>query len=1327
MSYPDINRDDFLQDLLARKEYYSLKADPVRNFRDPPEARHDPLTGKYLKIHSHQLFVRNFENPNTPYKKCHLMHSTGSGKTIAAITTAQEFVKMYKKMYASAAAKMPGRRHMMELDKTTPTVFVLGFGGTKAAFVRELLRHPEFGFITISEKEELVKRQKLAEAGLPDDIRQLRDYYNFLKKRITNKTKDGFYRFFGYQEFVNRLFLSDEVKLTDLEAQAIQKLRAGENVTLEDIIYQYIESGKIQVNTQLLQQFENSFLICDEIHNTYNMNMKNNYGVAIQFVLDSTPSMRALTMSATPINNSPTEVVELINYLVPKDQKITKREFFENSRTLRPGKLQRIGELSRGRFSYLQDISLKYFPRREFMGEEIIIPKDIENFRSGEAIPYLKFVECPMSEIHQATYFNYLDMVAKGVVEEPLLVEEESSERVPGVADQKEIIREREAESTPTADNIAITEDLNDDDEPEAGPYIDEETVDEPILGVQPTTKYSYHSIPTDGYTIYDLVYPNPESDKIGLFRSGETRNKIALASQEWKDRNKVMIKKVSAVNSVITGDFLLRENIGKWSTKNATLIDLIHQIIAESEGDPEKCQKIMIYHDRVKMSGVLQVQQLLSRNNMLDEYSEPVDTTICCVCGKPMVEHATSDINAETPTGHAFRPVRFVMAHSDIEKTTMEQSLARYNSPDNAHGTKFMILVGSKIIKESYDFKDIQNLIVMTLPINLPVFIQVLGRAIRKNSHINLPPEQRRVRVYTLLSTVNKKYPQSDVVSPEMYRVIDKLSDYIAIQVITREINRNALDADIHRDVNMPPELYKRFFPPGRDPSAGPVDMLGDLYFEPSVKVPEYKLSDLNLSTWNAYNYNDEEIKTISWIVKRLFMQQPVWTYENLWETVRAPPFGVEMNPKLFAEGNFVVALHNLVASATQVISASKQRQDLSELFLIERIFDYSERFIYLHGQRHKIEQVGRYYVLFPVATTQTNPLNAVYAEYLEHTRDRDRALFKQVKEPDEKVVVDVESYLRPLVYKPGVRINIDQYVRESKAGVNYASKRNQFLERYRGKEDITSFLTDYNADFQISILEEAILAQVLGAKSTDTSDELKALYKKLIELFDRFRVLVRLSEVRKYKDTVKQYKHGLPELPDDTPLGYMTSKSVRLYDPGIEGFNQKKANAMGRDAREHGRWFEVSKVAMNRHRVFKENEIIVGYFESAEDSMRFKLRRPAHIIKEDIAKEAAARKMTKSEVEGMSTSTRQAVGDTRLIERGIVCSTKNKFELLKIISNLGISTSRLDRSLLRIKRLCDIIRTRLLEKEAAERQKDSKYKYIYSWWDSLPSLTNE
>ncbi|SIP86034.1 Helicase D6/D11 putative [Pacmanvirus A23] len=1282
MSYPSIDEKDFLEKILNRKEFFSLKADPERNFRDPPEAKRDPLLGKFLKVHSHQLFVRNFMNPNTPYKRLHLMHATGTGKTIGAVSIAQEFINVYKKLYASSAAKMQaGRRNYTELDRSTPTVFVLGFGGTKGAFIRELLKYPEFGFITLSEKDEFIKRQKIADAGLPDDIKHLKEFYTFLKKRITNKSKDGFYKFFGYDEFVNRLFLSDEVKLTDLEAQVIQKLRAGENVTLEEVIYENINSGKIQVNQQLIAMFENSLLICDEIHNTYNMNMKNNRGVAIQFLLDSVPSLRFLSLSATPINNSPTEVVELINYLVPTDKKITKKDFFSNPRTLIPGKLNEIGELTKGRISFLQDVNIKYFPKRVFLGEPLLLPKQVENFPEGSSIPYLKFIQCPMSDFHQATYNHHLETAWSGVEKGSLLEEAMGFE----TKEQSKETEQVEIEQPEETDELAVG-----------------------------ATKYVYHSIPTDGYSIYDIVFPNPDTKEYGLFKSSEVRNKISLAPQEWRDENKIMMKKYSAINSLLTGDFLLQDNIGKYSTKCKELLNTLFKIINSSNGDPSKCQKIMIYHDRVKMSGVLLLQELLRTNNILDEHSEPVDTTICCICGKNLAEH----IDKKAEHTHNFRPVRFVIAHSDIDKVTMDQSLSKFNSADNAHGMNYMILIGSKIIKESYDFKDIQNLIIMSLPINIPTLIQVFGRCIRKNSHINLPPEQRQVFIRILISTVNTSFKYDDPISPEMYRYIDKLSDYIVIQNIEREFNRNAIDADIHRDIIMPPGLKSEYFPNG--PGSEPVNAIGNLYFEPNTTVPNYTLDDINLSTFTAYKYYEEEIKTISFIIKRLFMTQPVWTYNDLWTRVKSPPIGVEMNPKLFNENNFIIALNNLINSATTIIAANKQKQELTETFLIERIFDYNERYIYMNGERHKIEQVGEYYILFPVAGIPSNPLNVVYAEYIEHVRDKERAMIKELVEPNDRILVDVETYLRPMVKQAGVRINIDNFVKESKANVNYVAKKNVFTSIYKHRDDITGFLSDFSAQFQMSFTEEAIIYSMLGPKAIVADSSTYQLYEKVLDLLDKFGVIVYMKEIRKYKDTIKQYKSGLPELPDDTAMGYMTSKSIRLFDPQTMHVKNKVSPEMV----ERGKWIEISKISLNRHMNYKENEIIVGYLESAEDYMKFKLRKPVQKIKEEIQKEAHARKISKSELEGITART--AIGDTRLIERGIVCATKNKHELLQIIANLGISVSKLDKSDIRIKKLCEIIKRRLMESEMKERQKDSRYKYLYGWWDSEVSLTS-
>ena len=1276
MSYVNIGDDKFVEDTLSRKEFYSLKAANDRNFRDPGE---DDTFPAHLKISSYQLFVGNFINPNTPYKRLHLKFMTGGGKTLGALYSAHKFIEKYRKMHAVAVSKIQAtRRNLQELDRELPTVFVLGFEGTKNAFLRDLMKYPEFGFITLSEKEELLKRQNLANSGMPDDVRYYREYYAVIKKRITNKAKGGFFKFFGYDEFVNRLFYSETIALTDLETIVANEIKAGRETTLEAVFADHIKRGIVQVNTTLMDMFKNSLLICDEIHNTYNMNMKNNRGVAIQYILDSIPSLRFLSLSATPINNSPTEVVEWINYLVPADQKVTKRELF-SGRNLLPGKLEFIGKLLRGRVSFLQDVNIKYFPKSEFVGSEIKIPHDVGDIGiAGASIPYLKFVDCPMSEFHQATLLEYQKNPSNYVGDENTVSEHTVSEHT--VSEHTVSEKENTEESDFSLDDAVVESSLD-------------------AENLEPEGEKAYPAIPTDGYSIYDIAFPNPDSTKYGMFRSGEVRGKLLGATQEWRDKNQIYVKKYSALNYAITGEFLEESNIKKYSTKYHTVLKILNSLFDSANNDPNMCQKVMIYHDRVKMSGVLLIQELLLANGYIDEFMSPIDSTRCQICGEVLSRHGVN---------HEYQPARFVIAHSDIDKAIMNQSLVKFNAPSNAHGNNFMILVGSKIVKESYDFKDIQNLILTSLPVNIPTFLQVIGRCIRKASHINLPPDQRRVRIHILMSTVNKNVVYTDEISPEMYRYIDKLADYIIIQNIEREIIRNAIDADLNRDIIMPPDLRAQYFP---DPNGKPIDMLGNLYFEPAFSV---KTVQPTLTTFITGRYFEEEIRLICFIIKRLFMIRSVWTYEQLWDSVRKPPFGVEVNPALFAENNFIIALENLVKKTASIISSRQTTQSM----LLEKMFDYNDRYIYISGQKSQVEKIGKYYIAFPVVTTEVSSLNEV-TEYKEIVRDKERALIKTGVGIRENPLIDIETYVRHTVPDRGVMINVENYIADNRANTAYLSKRAAFIKTsYTGDELTVHFLSHYTDRFQIAFVEEAIAAIVNGAlisvsdpvtngkhervddadmdiTKSITDDKIRdaaitQLYEKILDIMNKFRVLTTIGEIKKYKDTAKQYKNGIPDIDPSIPIGYATSRFIRLYDPS------------------EMRWFEVSKIALNRQIRYKENEVIIGYFETVEDDMKFKLRSPVQKI--DVKKSTKGNVTTK---------------DTRLIERGIVCTTKNKSELLSVISKLGVSMSKLDRSELRIKKLCGIIMRHLIERELRERGKDTKYKFLYSWWDEMPDLT--
>lgn len=375
MSYPSIKDKHFIKNLLKHKEYFELRIPITEDKNYNPSFLTDKiLEEQHLILQSYQTFVHNFINPNTPYIRILIKHETGTGKTITSLSIAMEFIKLYQKLY------------YQDPDSPTPSIFIIGF--SKSIFQRELLRHPEFGFITRNELIEYNRLKRLAESGTSIDQERLSEFESYVKKRLSKKGFGGFFKFIGYKQFFNQLFIFPE-------RTTIEKV-----IYTEEQIIQGINDGTILVNQELVDQFANSLIICDEIHNVYNSVEKNNYGIAIQHILDiyenRPETLRAIFMTATPINNNPQEIIDLMNLLVPIKElgghRLKKQNYFHDPRSLKSGALEKLEKLVKGRVSFLRDVNPEYFPKRILVGKKI------------KGIPYLKFIQCPMSEFHYKTY-----------------------------------------------------------------------------------------------------------------------------------------------------------------------------------------------------------------------------------------------------------------------------------------------------------------------------------------------------------------------------------------------------------------------------------------------------------------------------------------------------------------------------------------------------------------------------------------------------------------------------------------------------------------------------------------------------------------------------------------------------------------------------------------------------------------------------------------------------------------------------------------------------------------------------------------------------------
>ena len=782
--------EDFLNDISTRKEFL-LSQNTNTNDPEPWRGFHNNEISTILpglKLHGAQLFIRNFQNPNTDYKRILIKWQTGVGKSIAAIGIAYEYIRQYR-LRASFGEKQP-------------TIFVLTFN--RETIQEDLLKFPEFGFISQSEVDELrkyrIQAQAAGSAG-SQEAKQLSSFIGVLKRRLTDKSRGGCFKFFGYKEFANKLF-----KITSLGKKQkfnIHEIYSRNNDDFREKLFDAVDKKFIIIDRDLIESMRGGVLVADEIQNVYNIMESNNYGIAIQYILDElgNEAPRAIYMSATPVTGSAAEFVDLLNLLVPKVAgKLKRSDFFlrttysdneddEESANvikfiisqLKEGALEQISKLATGYVSFLLDSDINAYPRR------ILVGTNIDN------VPYLKLTLCPMSKLHSDT------------------------------------LREEK-------------------------------------------------SIPTNAYTLYDMVFPNPTSHDSGLFRSQETQQIISSASQEWRDKTGIEILE----DGIFSGQFLHRDNIVNYSSK---YYRLLNDVIAAIKAGPGK---IMIYHHRVRMSGVLLLQELFKMNGILDEFTPAVDNTLCAICGEIRKSHSA---NSQT---HEYTPARMIIAHSDIDKNIMIKSILKYNSLTNKDGYQLRIIIGSKIIKEGLNFFGVRHQFITSLPTDYPTLIQVFGRVVRKESHNMLLPEERNVKVYIYVSS----FENENEVSPEVQRYIDKGKEFSVIQEVERVLHENAIDGFLnYGKIN---EVIQS--------KAG----LDALPYTPTISSsPESKIQT---STFLAYGHGEREVAIIASICRVLFRIRSVWTSSDLWNAIKAKIIkGVSYDPNLFDEGNFELALFSL------------------------------------------------------------------------------------------------------------------------------------------------------------------------------------------------------------------------------------------------------------------------------------------------------------------------------------------------------------------------------------------------------------------------------
>ncbi len=1256
ISYIDENNINIIEDITSRKEFLLFKksVDAIKKIEQMNAYNTtNNIIQKFqikdinLEFKSYQMLVCNFINPNTPYSRLLLNWQTGSGKTIGALAIAMNFINIYKNISNNIGDSR---------DSSIGSIIIIGF--TQNIFIDELLKHPEFGFISRAELITLNNLKKKAHSGGTNDIEQLNKYYSSLKRRIFNRNEGGYFKFIGYKELTNRLLFHNRENIRTRNKELAEEDYITKLTTLSyEELKKQIDDDAININKELLKEFENSLVICDEIHNTYNTLEKNNWGLSLQLILNYVSSARALFLSATPLNNSATEIIDLLNLLLPRKyyDNLNKDDYFTKVGEIVKFKLnqkQKIINYLRGRVSFILNKNDKFMATKSFKGESI------------KGIDFLKFIRCPMSTFQYNTY--------------------------------KHAINELKA--------FAI-----------------------------------------DLQHINDIVLPSPKSDNpysdIGIYNSKDIANYLTEVPTKWKDKYGIYY---STTNNIVTGQILEAKNLGKVSTKYYTMINILLQNIKNKKG------KTFIFHNYIHNTGTFLIYEILLSNGIIGEYDISNNNTICAICSIRKKDHSEAQLNPlmidteNTKVDHFYQPARMIIIHGELDKQTISRSLERFNNINNADGSKIMFLVGSRIIKEAHTINSVRNIFVMSRPDNISSLIQIIGRAIRLNSHRLLPPNQRHVNIYTFVASLPKKSERSY----EEQKYFEKIEDFKEIQLLEKIIHENSIDSyfnydliwnnlvdeqneedgDINdteiQDSNLSTTLTK--YNKKQTVQTFGLDILP--YNKPVINV-----KDIRLDTFNAY-FAYKEVEYCAYIIKRLFVEiSSVFTYKDLYKAVRQPPFHVEINTEIISGDIFNISLTKILynlPSSNYINIDDENILGTVEYNLLDKLHNIDDKIIITQNNiRYVITKIGDLYTLVPLDK------NNLFV-------DTEIIFRENLGEYKDMKYMDIAQYLK---------IDID---------ADYQNKKYQFINKWKftNLTDLGDSINDFSIKFHIKFIEDVISymfniwTQPDKKKAENHTFYVKMLYfydlKKFVawahlvdktleeryskyvnpvvlELYDK-NMSKEIKDIKKLQNSNnKDYKKVSDNNSSDSNIlisiinrnnkEWVSSGIIKEYEHSVD-MSEKLFNNVYKKSKNVARvnanllpvghyldkipkfydhpdgWFEY--IIPNQIKNVKENNVIVGFDTRSKTSfnIKFKLRTPIHLQK------------SKKNV------------DSRYIEYGTVCTTKSKYYLANIAKKLDINIDGNEST----SDLCTNIRNRLIYLELKERNKVDSVKYFYSVLES-------
>ena len=326
--YPYPSDPNFQSKIYKKREYHynrSSQRKKITNYEDLSKYRTD-VCRKKLNANPHQSFLSNYITPKTPYRGVLIFHGVGTGKTLSAISIAEQFKQQVRRFQTK--------------------IYVLVSG----PLIRDNWKNEIINFFSKDYFKEVLYDKNNEES--------VKEAEKAVKLLINQ-----YYRFMSYKTFYRKV-LGERIVEKKMVDNKVQK------------IYRKNDEGDYErdVAVDRIESLDNTILIVDEAHNLTGVEQGlNNYGQAVKKIINKSKNIRVILLSATPMKNFGDDIVELINFIRPKQDPMLREKIFNNVKNsdmdFKPDGLDYFKKMASGYISYFRGADPFLFALKKEMGD----------------------------------------------------------------------------------------------------------------------------------------------------------------------------------------------------------------------------------------------------------------------------------------------------------------------------------------------------------------------------------------------------------------------------------------------------------------------------------------------------------------------------------------------------------------------------------------------------------------------------------------------------------------------------------------------------------------------------------------------------------------------------------------------------------------------------------------------------------------------------------------------------------------------------------------------------------------------------------------------